>query len=344
MLARCTPARRGSGAAHAARPTIAVYRIKPRHNWHWPARRSERTTRLLPTNNSRLAPADSRGYGAPAALAKGARCTTTRCHASSNRRDLYTPRFTFFRRMHLQPSAIFATSLRPRWCAGSARPSILSIPSTLPARRLPAIAVSVSGKATAVDDNLRSLQLGRLALPSHRSAHGASFGLRQYVATNGHPRVCAHAPSLAFFRAHTPGDDNAAFCRQKNQSRCLSLASRRAFAQRQVFHPATSRRCVRQTRPVSFISPYKSGSAKRQLMCSAPYEAYCRWSTPASAPGISCVGRGNDRVLGGRQTSRSTDRPAGAASISPAVDIGVKCLVRSTRLNQRRIEVRHGGT
>ncbi len=264
MLARCTPAA-VKGVVNAARPAIAAYRIAGPAA-ATTARRSDAPPASLPTNNC-PAPADkSRIRCASRASPVAARCATTRCHASSARRDLLHHGLRFSAGCISSQPATFATSLRPRWCRPDDLQYCQMITQALfPARRPLRHCSKRFPVALPPHDNLRLLQFGhRLALPvSQVGAHGSgSPGLvtirRQLMAT----RVCAHCANFAFFRAHTPG----AYQRRRvfvarRTSRAVCRFQPTRFAQPGFSSCHQSPRRCRQTRPVSFISPY-SGSAK----------------------------------------------------------------------------------
>ncbi|SPX63321.1 Uncharacterised protein [Leclercia adecarboxylata] len=208
-------------------------------------------------------------------------------------------------------SATFETSRRPRWCAGSSRPSRGSTSqyssgvqvachcsSRFPVK-LPPSWTTICACSSSVT---------AFALPSHRSAHGSGCPVWESTSPiSGQPRVCAH--SATFFPSAAlilPASTTPRFCRQKNQSRCSGLESA-AGARSQglsLCHQSPSAWC--QARSVSSISPY-SGSANGQLMCSAPARnAPMALSTVETSQraGISRVGRGRDSVSEGCEAKR----------------------------------------
>ena len=198
------------------------------------------------------------------------------------------------------------TRRRPRWCAGSRRPSSGSTSQYSSgvqvachwSRRFP---VRLDPSWTTICACASSVTA--FALPSQRSAQGSGWPVWESTSPiSGQPSVCAHSaaslPSAALIR---PAITTPRFWRQKNQSRCFALSICVCSRSQGFSLSHQSPSCCCQTRPVSFISPY-SGSANGQLMCSPPLRsAFMAWSRVETSQlaGISWVGRGNETVCEG---------------------------------------------
>lgn len=114
--------------------------------------------------------------------------------------NVFTPRLTFFRWMQLQPVANFATRRRPRWCAGSSRPSRLSTiqyssgvqlachcSKRFPVRLLPSCTTICACWSSVT----------AFALPSQRSAQGSGCPVCDSTSPiSGQPNVCAHCATF----------------------------------------------------------------------------------------------------------------------------------------------------
>ena len=212
---------------------------------------------------------------ASCASPNASRRAITACIACSARRGISTHQgWRFSAGCCSSQSAILAIKRRPRWCAGSSRPSMSSTiqyssgsqiachcRSRLPVRLLPSCTTICACCSSLI----------ALALPNQRSAHGSGCPVCDSTSPiSGQPRVCAHSvtflPSSALMR---PATTTPRFCRQKNQSRCFSLSRRGASRSHGLSSCHQSPRRCCQLSPVSSISPY-SGSANGQLIWTPP--------------------------------------------------------------------------
>ncbi len=184
----------------------------------------------------------------------------------------HTTVYVFFRRMHLQPVGDFRFSV----CVhdGAPGPDDLQycrLPSTLPARRLLPYGKRVFP--------VGYCQAGRQSAPAASSVTAFGVAEPQVGFTAAAARFCDNtspingiefAPTAphCLLRSLRRRRRRRVLRRQKNQSHCLSLSSRRASRNRG-FHPATSRRTLLPDQTgIIHIAIQRFG--KDQLMCSAP--------------------------------------------------------------------------